>query len=75
MAKHKIASLEIEEDSTLVDLKGIAPNTILVIASGAAGNIKMLVPKPDTTLNQETITRTAGLCRVFKDGRWQWVPC
>ncbi len=75
MAKYKIANLEIEENSSSVDLQGIAPNTILVIASDGAGNMKILAPKPGATLNDKMITGTAGLCRRLIGGVWQWVPC
>lgn len=75
MAKYKIANLEIEENSSSVDLQGIAPNTILVIASDGAGKIKMLVPKPGETLDDAMITGTTGLCRKLIGGVWQWVPC
>lgn len=77
--KHKIANLEIKEDKTSVDLKGIAPNTILVISSNAAGNMKMLALPPDAILNEAMeamIAGTTGLCwRQLPNGQWGWVPC
>jgi len=75
MAKYKVANVEFEEDTTSVNLSELPPNSILVIASDAKGNKKILELNPDEIQNKNMIAGITGLCYRFKDGRWQWLPC
>jgi hypothetical protein len=76
MAKYKVANVEFEEETTSVNLSEFPPNSMLVIASDAKGNKKILELNPDKIENKNMISRTAGLCfRPLPGGGWGWVPC
>jgi hypothetical protein len=76
MAKYQVANVEFGENTTAVNLTKFPPNSTLVIASDANGNIKILELDPNKPENKDMVARTAGLCyRKLPSGSWQWVPC